>query len=97
VLDFSITEVVREAPGPDGWLYQTRSRLDFHDGWYTTIRRTKRAATGFPMWTHGVFTESLTATFEWASQAHARPVMKFADSDTAERWLDQHLRVLAHG
>jgi hypothetical protein len=89
-LPFMTTSMVREFDGTDGYVYRAITTLDFHEGWYTVLRRTKRLANGYPQWSHGSITQALVVTGEWSSQSGARPLWKFATFEAAEAWLIEH-------
>lgn len=88
-LTFRNVSKTMEVDGPDGWLYRTVTTLDFHQGWFTRLLRTTRADNGYPRWTHGVHTQSLTTLGDWAPQCVARPIMKFPTFEAAAVWLDE--------
>jgi hypothetical protein len=91
-LPFMTTSMVREFEGTDGYVYRAITTLDFHQGWCTVLRRTKRLeASGYPMWSHGVVTQALTELGDWSPQSAARPVWKFLTFEDAEAWLIEHL------
>jgi hypothetical protein len=86
-LRFSITSTTRDVDGPDGYVYRTITTLDFHQGWFTRLMRTTRADNGYPMWSHGIRTESLTELGDWSPNCAARPIMKFPTFEAAADWL----------
>lgn len=90
-LPFSITSTTRELDRA-GYVYRAITTLDFHQGWFTRLMRTTRADNGYPKWTHGVCTQSLTDLEEWHSNCEARPIKKFETLELAEEWLEDYLR-----
>jgi hypothetical protein len=87
-LPFAITSTTRDFDGPDGYTYRAITTLDFHQGWFTRLMRTKRADNGYPMWGHGVITQSLTELGDWSPNSAARPIYKFETFEEAERALE---------
>lgn len=88
---FSTTSITRECDGPDGYLYRIETTLDFHQGWYTRLSRTKRQESGWPMWSHALITETVRATGRFTPNCTAQPIMKFETADIAKEWLEEFL------
>jgi hypothetical protein len=96
MLNFLTTSITRDFDAPDGYRYRTITTLDFHQGWYTRLMRTKLHDNGFPMWGHAVVTESLTELGCWSPNCAARPIRKFETVDIAAEWLEEYLEGEAH-